>query len=107
MSVNDDINRLVKQFLKDRRPSNGGWAEVTDDDMRQLKQIVDLLIEAKAEVDPDGDRAIEYILINRRVEYMPHFYPIKYRDQKPGGHSYANLRLAQEDFDACMREARP
>ena len=107
MSVNDDINRLVKQFLKDRRQSNGGWAEVTDDDMRQLSQIIDLLIEAKSELDPDGDQTIEYILVNRRVERMSPFYPIEYNDKNPGGHAYANLRIAQEEFDTFMRRARP
>ena len=65
------LNKKIDVFLKDKRESRGGWAEVMSEDMEQLDEIVGGLIDLKSQRDPDGDRTIEYALVNRREGFWP------------------------------------
>ena len=65
------LNEKIDVFLKDKRESRGGWAEVTLEDVEQLYGIVGDLIDLKSQRDPDGDRTIEYALVNRREGFWP------------------------------------
>ena len=103
------MNKDIQSFLRNRRESYGGWAEITEQDMMDLRSIINLLIDLKCEKDSDGDLPIEYILINRVREYLPYFHPIQYDDDTPDQlftvmeQKYFNLSLAQNDFDSTMR----
>ena|SRR3990170_7732212 len=65
------LNKKIDVFLKDKRESRGGWAEVASEDMEQLDEIVGGLIDLKSQRDPDGDRTIEYAIVNRREGFWP------------------------------------
>jgi hypothetical protein len=70
-------------FLDEFRESSegGGWAEVTDDDMQELRSIFNEIIALKVGLDADRDQTIEFALCNRRKgrmtpldqPYPPHF----------------------------------
>jgi len=55
----------INVFLKEYRESNGGWSNVTDEDIFKLKSVIDCLINLKSELDPVGDQSINFILANR------------------------------------------
>lgn len=94
MGIPADVRVNIEQFLKERRHSTGGWAPVTDEDMDQLHTVIHTLIAAKWGADPDGDRPINYILIDR-TKYRPmHFVPLPY-GRKAG--------KREEEFDSAMR----
>jgi len=103
------MDKCIQKFLRNRRESNGGWAKITEQDVMDLRDIINLLIDLKCEKDPDGDLPIEYILINRRKEYLPHFYCIQYDDDTLDQlfavmeKKYFNLFIAQSDLDTTMR----
>ena len=109
MTIRKLLHEKIDNFLKNRRESYGGWAEITDQDITDLRGIISLLIEEKCERDSDGDLPIEYILINRIKEYLPYFHPIQYDDDTSDQlfavmeQKYFNLSLAQNDFDNTMR----
>jgi len=103
------MDKGIQKFLRNRRESYGGWAEITEQDVMDLRDIINLLIDLKCEKDVDGDLPIEYILINRIKEYLPHFRPIQYDDNTPDQlfavmeRKYFNLFVAQNDFDSTMK----
>ena len=65
-------------WLNQPRESSGGWAEITDDDFDELGYLVDGLIALKCEKDPDGDRPIDFKLINRTKDEPMHFRSVPY-----------------------------
>lgn len=68
------VLKKIEAFLNERRTSKGGWAPVTDKDMEQLHAVMYALTEAKWGPDEDGDRPLNYILIDRTK-----FWPMSYR----------------------------
>lgn len=76
----DKIHALVDEFLAERRKTDGGWAEITPEDVRMLDRLVRLLVDAKCEKDTEGDWPIEWIIVNRRIERMPYFRPVPCSD---------------------------
>lgn len=111
MSKHKKIHEMVDKFLKERRMSEpgGGWAAVIDQDMEDLYKLVDMIIDAKCQLDCDGDQPIRVSLTNRRKEYMPCFSPVPYRGD---GEEYAkrryervafNLAVAYHDFETEQR----
>jgi hypothetical protein len=93
MKIPEELSQRIKTFLKERRESDGGWAPVTDEDMEQFHAVIYALIEAKWGADPDGDRPIDYILIDR-TKYRPmDFFPLPY------GHRTGKR---EEEFDNAM-----
>lgn len=73
-----DIHEKINKFLSEKKESYGGWAEVEDSDIVALKEIIHDLIDEKCSPDPDGDRPIEFILVNRRKEQSICFEPVPY-----------------------------
>ena len=79
----DELNTLITEFLKERRESDyGGWPPVTDADMQQLYAILNKLIELKWEADPDGDRPIDYIIVNRKTHEHIYWWPVEYYNKQ-------------------------
>jgi hypothetical protein len=60
----------ISDFLSTPRESDGGYAKITDDDMKDLHIIIETLINLKCEEDPDGDRPINFQLCNRREKHF-------------------------------------
>lgn len=75
------LNDCLWKFLETRRKSDGDYAPVTDEDMLHLENILHRLVELKCEADPDGDRPIEWILVNRRTHERLYLRPIRYTHQ--------------------------
>ena len=63
--MTQELTDQIDKFLNEKRQSNGGWAEVKDGDLSQLSGIIDELITAKFEEDPDGDLPVNYRLCDR------------------------------------------
>lgn len=60
------IEKLLETFLAERREViDGGWAEVTGEDMAQLEHILILMLQAKFARDVDGDLPVGFALVNR------------------------------------------
>ena len=74
--MNKKLQTKIDQFLSETWYSDGGWAQVTDQDISDLREIIQLLIENKCQPDTDGDYPIEYALINRRKSFWA-FTPIE------------------------------
>ena len=75
-------NKLLNQiekFLSERKKSAGGWAPVSNDEIKQLYNIINLLIEEKYEEDVDGDLPVEVEVINRHLYQRMDFRPVPYR----------------------------
>ena len=92
------LGDLIDSFLEDRRESfGGGWAQITPEDVDQLREIIRWLIELKCDRDADGDLPIECKLVNRRTHERLHYYPIPYREQRNDdgnvGHTYTRMEL--------------
>jgi len=74
----------INAFLLDRRESEGGYALVTNQDHTDLNDIIEDLIDAKCERDPDGDRVFEFSVINRSEKHYaidPWINGVRYRDE--------------------------
>jgi hypothetical protein len=107
---NKDLHDKLDDFLEQRRLSSGGWAEITSQDVVDLKHLISDVIEAKCEADPDGDRPINVIVVDRtRFEPM-HFFPVEYDDDKTKeekqeilNRHLANLSIAMSRVDNAMR----
>ena len=79
MAKSDKTKLLAKieSFLTTRSLSDGGWAPVSKEDFDSLDEIFSELIDAKWGADPDGDRPINFKLIDRTRFEPDHFdlYP--------------------------------
>lgn len=64
----NNLLRAVHVYVSERRRSEGGWAAIADDDVRGLSEIVHAIIDLKCEPDPDGDRPLEVVVVDRRKE---------------------------------------
>lgn len=75
-----DLHKKIDAFLSKRRRSRGGggWAEVEDKDIEDLREIAETLISLKCETDADGDYPIEIEITNRRTHMRSHFQPVPY-----------------------------
>lgn len=83
--MNRKTQELIEQFLSEKRRSNrGGWAEVTDKDIKLLDDIICQLVKSKCEPDADGDYPIQVKLINRRTHERLHFLPVPYSHSRNG-----------------------
>ena len=76
--MTDKIRDQIQEFLSERRLSDGGWAPVEQQDFWQLDDIIQSLISAKWGADADGDRPVEYTLIDRTLYTGTFFLPIRY-----------------------------
>ena len=102
MDIPAEVSLRIKTFLKERRESNGGgWAPVTDEDMEQFHEVIYALIEAKWGADADGDRPMEYKLIDRTRYKSLHYFPIPYghkdgKREEEFDNAITNLSMAME-----------
>lgn len=105
--VTKKVLEKIEAFLNERRVSDGGFAPVTDKDMEQLHEVMYALVEAKWGSDPDGDRPLNYILIDRTKYWPMHYQPVLYahnccQDEERREslrQKMANIRTAAEDVD--------
>ena len=74
------LDALIDLFLAEHRESDGGYARITPGDLDLLHDIIRELIELKCDEDPDGDRPIEFTIVNRRTHEPMHYAPVPYRD---------------------------
>lgn len=84
-----DLMKQIQEFLAERRLEDGGWAEVKQEDIEQLSEIIWELINLKFEKDVDGDLPVNFRLANRNIERF--LYPVKVPYQSdennPFGHN--------------------
>ena len=78
--MKDSLQNRIDLWLEDRREASagGGWAQITDEDVYELKCIVYDLIVEKCAPDADGDRPVQVILINRRKHRPLHHAHVAY-----------------------------
>lgn len=78
--VDPTLGKLLDKFLAERRESTDGdgWAQITDEDLGALHDVLECLVEMKCEGDADGDRPIEWDLTNRRTHHRMHYRPVPY-----------------------------
>jgi hypothetical protein len=76
MKDKKELLNKIEEFLKDRKPViDGGWAEVTDDELIECDEIISLLLNLKWDLDFDGDRPVTPLLIDR-TKYHPSPYTL-------------------------------
>lgn len=96
---------LLEQFLKERRISKGGWAEVTDEDKTLLSSLLRELLLLKFELDPDGDLPVEYVLVDRTERQSLHYRSVPYFHKDSNGAfrvAFANVKTAVRELDECL-----
>jgi len=105
------LDRLIDRFLAERRESDaGGWAPVTLADIERLHIILNKIIRMKWGADPDGDRPINWQLIDRTKFEPMHYDPVPYEHQVEGAAKFErlgivmrNARLANSELDTTLR----
>ena len=112
------LDGLIDRFLEDHRDSHrGGWAQITPEDVANLRELIQWLIELKCEPDADGDYPIEVHLVNRRTHERMHYRPTPYPDLRNmddvlcGRRPFtelarvltANIRVASERLDIAIQ----
>ena len=113
--MNAKLQKAIDQFLAERREGDGGYAPVTNEDVASLHRILSLLVEAKFEADPDGDRPIDWNIIDRTKYWPMHFTQVGYSHKAKTDEDWQrimdanliNLSIALEDMrqtTALMRD---
>lgn len=104
------LDGRINEFLTDRRMSDGGWAPVTERDLEQLYTIMMRIIEMKWGPDPDGDRPINWKIIDRTRFWPMHYVPVPYehkaKDDLALEHLFAvatNANIANEELSTALR----
>lgn len=108
---------LVEAYAEDVSFSapGGGWATVAENDIQKLGEIVRDLIACKYQTDADGDRPIDWQLIDRTKYEPSHFFPIPYTHRAKTAAEYeraldlavGNVNVATSRLDVlhrCRRE---
>lgn len=109
--MNRTLLSRINRFLKHRRKSNGGWAEITPDDISLLHDVCYELVKAKCEQDADGDRPIQVNIVNRRLYWPCHYlhtrYEYKLEDEefpREIQSRMANVNMAIKSLENIMYE---
>ena len=97
MTTKEGLFSKLEDFLKTRKTSDGGYADVADDEMSQLVDIVRDVLELKYERDPDGDMPVEFQLVDRTRYQAPLFMPVRRTDKPYKNESEMDLRLQAID----------
>jgi hypothetical protein len=66
--MNKKLENKINAFLKEKRNGHGDWATPTDSDIKQLENIIYLLIDSKFKADYKGTNVIEFQMVNRKKE---------------------------------------
>lgn len=92
--MNKKLENMINSFLETRKKNDGtGWPEVTKKEMSDLGKIINLITELKYEKDCDGDKVIEFILINRTRQNSIPYYPLPY------SHEIKTMKEFDDSFD--------
>lgn len=105
----------VEEFGRERVPSTGGWAPVKPEEVSELAGILNDVIAAKYDPDPDGDLPINFQLVDRTRFERAHFFLIPYTHgaKTPAEYDAAideamgNLKMAADKLNilfACRKE---
>lgn len=104
------LNSKIDAFLKERRRSRGGgWAEVTEEDIQDLDEIIGLLVDLKSDRDADNDQTIQWSLVNRRVQEGCPFTAPPYSHNDIEDHLAAvelNFEIAFDRYQLARRLAK-
>lgn len=108
------LRRKIEAFLQEKKRSAGGYAPVTEAETTALHAIIEALIAAKYEPDPDRDYPLEWEIVDRTRFRRSHFMALPYphkHDQPHSPEAYEeeldgalfNLALAYRDVDTAHR----
>ena len=98
------LNKMISQFLSETRKSvAGGWADISDEDMIRLDEIIYKLIELKCQKDADGDYPINYSLVNRRIQRFAIRPSLLKIDYNPTMRQIASLAVCAESLCKIIR----
>lgn len=97
MALPKKLLHKLEDYLHEHKPSNGGYAEITPDEIQQLRDIVNLLIGEKYEEDPDGDLPVAVEFVDRTRYTREGFMPLPHLHQLEGDVEKiaSALRIAQ------------
>lgn len=76
--MNNKLHKMLDDLGPRRRVKDGGFAEVTEEDLLKLSKLFYAILEAKFEKDYDNDLPVEFKIINRRKYEHSSFLPIPY-----------------------------
>lgn len=83
----------------------GGHAEVTDDQLDDLREIVQLLIAARWERNSDGDRPVGFRIVDRTKYESSHFVDMPHSDdvdpEEYLDSAAFNVGIAQSNFQTA------
>ena len=110
----ETLDKLIDSFLAEKRVSGGGFALVTEQDYDQLNEIIDTLVALKWSPDPDGDRPINWKLIDRTKFEPMHYFPVPYEHKMQDIHEQngrldtllSNVSLATEALNTTLKIMR-
>jgi len=95
----------VSDFLeKPRSVSDGGWAPVSEEDFKELGDVIHDLIRARWGEDPDGDLPVEFDLINRTTHQRQWFLPVPYA--RPCENPIEQAKQDSEHLEMVLRNLR-
>lgn len=110
MISREQFDTLVDKFFADRRETDSGWAEVTQEDKVGLDMILFNLIDLKFGKDADGALPIEIRYIDRNTHQRMHYFAIPYPHKsttkeiaRAAQSACVNLSLAQGEVDMLVR----
>ena len=111
MSTIQEILERVTAFLADRKESDGGWPEVTNEELLEMRGIFEVIINAKFEPDDGGDSAVHVRLLDRTRFQFDQFYPIRhYQDAEgaviPLAELIENARRADMNLEMAATQVR-
>ena len=105
--IPEQLTKQLEEFLADHRESRGGggYAPVKQHDMNQLYDVMYSIIAAKWDADCDGDRPINFSIIDRTRFEPQHFIEIPYRHLVDSTHGpmpeAARQRYLDGILDSC------
>jgi hypothetical protein len=105
--MQDELVKLIADFLVEKKESNGGYAPVETEEVHTLNVIITRLLEAKYERDPDGALPIDWVLVDRTREYHPflHYSSMRYaHNLKTLGEFIYQLRDAEKNLAMAQNE---
>jgi len=98
------VELLIRQFLAERRESDGGYAPVHLEDLFLLDHIISELVEEKWGSDPDGDRPIAWEIIDRNTHRMPPFLAIPHLSHETRDEIEAHMSALFWNLEIAMSE---
>lgn len=111
MTIPKRLEAKLEKFLARKAESNGGWADLNQQDMQLLNDFLWALREAKCEKDADGDIPLEFTLVNRRETESFHYSPTRYTHKVKDDAIFdefrtrmTNLQIASSSVDQIAQE---